>query len=113
MWAPPHTYPGRILADVFCSFLTCGIYLPFWFMGTLYRPKVDTVTVDEYGNQQWRRATISSAQRVLSVVVGVLALLWIFSVIYVYGVAQTRLHQQGCEANAQWSMVQKEPGCYP
>ena len=46
------TYPPRILLGVWCSVLTFGIYLPFWFIARLRKPKIDTVTIDEYGNQR-------------------------------------------------------------
>jgi hypothetical protein len=97
-WAMPVTHPGRFCWELILSFLTCGIYLPFWFIATLGRPKVDTVTIDEYGNQQWRQATTSSAQRVISVVVGALVLLWIYLVFHVYEVWQTGINQQRCNS---------------
>lgn len=86
--AMPVTHPGRFCWELILAFLTCGIYLPFWFIATLRRPRVEAVTIDEYGNQHWRQATISSAQRLISIVVGVLLLLWIYAVIQVFDAIQ-------------------------
>jgi hypothetical protein len=94
----PVTHAGRFCWELILAFLTCGIYLPFWFIATLRTPRVDTVTIDEYGNQQWRQATISSAQRVISVVVGVLLLLWIYLMFQTYEAFQTAAHQQRCNS---------------
>jgi hypothetical protein len=95
-WAMPVTHPGRFIWELILAFLTCGIYLPFWFIATLRGPKVDTVTIDEYGNQQWRRETTSPAQRVVSVLVAVLLVLWIYSLFRIYGVWQTEHLRQRC-----------------
>jgi hypothetical protein len=76
MWGARATHPAKILLDLIFSFITCGIWLFVWFIATLRRPKIQTVTIDEYGNQLWRNVKISPLQRVLSIAVGIAILWW-------------------------------------
>ncbi len=67
------------------SVITCGLFGLYWFAKTLRKPQVQTVYIDEYGNQVWDNKEISPAQRVLSVVVGIALLIWFISVIHWFG----------------------------
>jgi hypothetical protein len=57
------------------SVLTCGLYLPWWFVRTFKKPPLYRVAIDEYGTESWTQHPISVAQRI-QCVVGLVALLW-------------------------------------
>ncbi|WP_163719244.1 hypothetical protein [Mycobacterium bourgelatii] len=59
------------------SVVTCGFWLPVWLFQTLRKPQVETLFIDEYGNQHWEDKKISTAQRVWTVIVIFLILYWI------------------------------------
>lgn len=84
-WVTPVTHPAVIVMDAMLSVITCGLFGLYWFAKTLRKPQVQTVYIDEYGNQVWDNKEISPAQRVLSVVVGIALLIWFISVIHWFG----------------------------
>lgn len=79
-WVTPPTHYAVMLLSLLLSVFSCGLYLIVWFIQTLRRPKVQTLHIDEYGNQIWGNKSISTGQRVLSVVVGLLILYWLYLV---------------------------------
>lgn len=104
-WVEATTHPGRILVAVFLSVLTCGIYLVIYFVQTLRRPQIDTVYIDDYGNQVWGTKGISTAQRVLSVIVGLILLWYLVTVVQVIGNLQTETHPKHRWRKAESSVV--------
>jgi hypothetical protein len=92
MWVAPVTHPGMFLVHTILSVFTCGLFLLYWFPLTLRKPKIDTVTIDEHGNQLWANKGISPAQRVVSVVVGIAILWWLIQIGHFYEAAHQPNH---------------------
>jgi hypothetical protein len=77
-WGRTLTDPLIIVLLAVLSFVTCGLFTPVWFLQTLRNPNIQTVFVDEYGNQHWAVKPITQAQRVLSSVVIIGIVCWLF-----------------------------------
>jgi hypothetical protein len=65
LYTTPMTHPGMIVVDCFLTTLTCGLYLPVWIYRTYRKPNVYTLSIDEYGNQDYSQKDVSHGQRVL------------------------------------------------
>lgn len=79
-WADWVTNPSMIVTSVVMSVLTCGLYLPWWFVRTLKKPPLSLVSIDEYGQESWTSHRISIGQRVLTGVIFILILCWLATV---------------------------------
>jgi hypothetical protein len=77
-WGKWITDPLIVVLLAVLSVVTCGFFLPFWFIWTLRPNKFhQTIFIDEDGLQHWGIAPIPQAQRVLSVAVAIATVWWI------------------------------------
>jgi hypothetical protein len=85
-WGKWITDPTMVVLLAVLSFVTCGFFLPIWFIWSLRPNKFhQTISIDEYGLEHWGLAPISPAQRVLSVAIAI-ATVWY--VIYIINMVQ-------------------------
>jgi hypothetical protein len=73
------------------SFVTCGLFLPFWLVWSLRRNRfVQTIFIDEDGLQHWDLAPIPQAQRLLSGAIFIGIIWWIVYTINMWNSIQTQ-----------------------
>jgi hypothetical protein len=91
VWGKTVTSPIIVVLSTVLSFVTCGLFLPFWLIWTLRPNKFNqTVSIDENGLQHWGIAPIPQAQRLLSGAVAIGIVLWIIWLINTWHSVQTQ-----------------------
>ena len=80
-YSTPMTHWARFLLNVVYCLLTCGCFLPFWFVWSFKAPKTGVLSVDEYGNQAWTPSKVSAVQRVMCVALAVVTVWWLFKAV--------------------------------
>jgi hypothetical protein len=57
-------HPAIIFIYSIFSFISCGLWSWYWLYATFKKPRIYTVTVDEYGNDNWTQMEIPQVQKV-------------------------------------------------
>lgn len=89
VWGKTLSSPIVIVLLTLLSFVTCGLYLPFWLYQTL-RPNrySQTLSIDEHGIQHRGTAPIPLSQRLVSAWVIFLIVWWVLKFMHMWNAAK-------------------------